>query len=789
MLKHSLLIIFRNFKRFKISFFINLIGLSVGLASTLLIYIWIKEELNTDSYNQKNNQLYQVMRNEPISNGIQTEEYTPGPLAKALAQEMPQIEYAVAVVPPNSVYQGVISAEDSHIKATPQFADKEYFDVFTINFTQGEKRKVLLDKNAISISSELASKLFHTSENVVGKTVKFENEYFNGVYVVAGVFDLPSETSNKFDILLNYDLFLEKRPEVKDWSNGGPSTFLILKEGTDINSFNNQIAGFLKTKRTNTKETLFVQKYSDRYLYGKYENGKPTDGRITYLRLFSIIGVFILVIACINFMNLSTAQASRRIKEVGVKKTLGVSRRALIIQFLSESLLMVFISLIISVILVVLLLPQFNEIIGKQLSINFDVNFTVSILGIALITGLIAGSYPAFYISNFNPVTVLKGKLITSLSEIIIRKGLVIFQFTISAILIVAVLVVYQQIKFIQNKNLGYNKDNVISFSKEGKLESNFQTFLSQARNIPGVLNASYMFGNLTGGSSSRSGGLSWEGQNLDEAKTEFNYLDVDYNLIETLDIKMKEGRPFSREFGADSSAIIFNEAAIKAMGLKNPIGKTVNFYGKRQIIGVVKDFYFESLFQKVKPFFFKIDYETGGDLLIRIKAGTEKSTIDQIEKLYKTYNEGFPFEYGFLDDAYQAQYVSENRIAILSRYFAGIAVMISSMGLFGLAAFMAQRRLKEIGIRKILGASEFGIIYLLSNEFTKIIIISLAISFPISYIVSKNWLDSFAYKISLEWWYFAGAGLTVLVMAWIAVGVQILKVAKVNPSQCLREE
>ncbi|HEY0176423.1 MAG TPA: FtsX-like permease family protein, partial [Pedobacter sp.] len=431
---------------------------------------------------------------------------------------------------------------------------------------------------------------------------------------------------------------------------------------------------------------------------------------------------------------------------------------------------------------------QFNHITGKSLTLNFDLELIATLLGITIFTGLVSGSYPAFYMSGFNPAIALKGKLSNNPRELITRKGLVIFQFIISVILIISVLAVYKQIKFIQNKDLGYDKDNIISFAKEGRLEKNFQAFLSQIKTIPGVINASYMYGNLAGGVSSRSGGFSWEKQTPAEQQTQFDYLDVDYGLIETLGLKIESGRTFSKDFGSDSSGIIFNETAIKAMGIKDPIGKTVTFYGKRRIIGVVKDFHFESLFEKVKPFFFKIDYENEGNIMVRIKSGTEKNTLAQIQKTYKDFNEGFPFEYKFLDEDYQAQYDLENKVSILSRYFAGIAIVISCLGIFGLTAFTIERRLKEIAIRKTLGCSESGIIYLLSADFIRVILLATMIAFPLSYILIIHWLNSFAYKISLEWWYFACAGLLTLLMACIPMGIQIFKAARISPSGYLKE-
>lgn len=788
MLAHNLLLIYRNFKRFKISFFINLIGLSVGLASTLLIYFWIENELSIDKFNEKDSQLYQVMRNEPLNNTINTEEYTPGLLARSLVSSIPAVEHAVAVVKPNTAYKGVLSDGVSKSYATPQFADKDYLNVFTYQFIEGDKNTVLLNKSAVSISDRMALKLFKTTKNIIGKTISFENEYFDGQYIISGIFKSPSNASRQFDILFSYELFLERRPEVKDWANGGPSTFVILKNDADIASVNRNITQLLLAKRKNSNETLFVQRFSERYLFGNYENGIPVAGRMVYVRLFGVISLFVLGIACINFMNLSTAKASRRMKEVGIKKVMGAKRGALMVQYIGESMLLTFISLFVALLATELLLPQFNAITGKSLSLHFDLKLILTLLSISVFTGLVAGSYPAFYLSGFNPTNALKGRLSNTKGELLTRKGLVVFQFIVSIVLTISVMVTYNQIKFVQNKNLGYEKDNIISFAKQGKLEKNFKSFISQLKNTPGVVNASYMYGSLAGGVSSRSGGLSWDGQSLEQKNTKFDYLDVDFGLIETLNIKMEQGRSFSPEFGSDSSAIIFNKAAIKAMGITDPIGKTVNFYGNRQIIGVVDDFHFESLFEKVKPFFFKIDYESGGNILVRIKSGSEQMAITNIEKLYKEFNEGTPFEYKFLDEDYQVQYALENKVTILSRYFAGIAIMISCLGLFGLAAFMVERRSKEIAIRKTLGCSDLGIISLLSTFFVRIIFVAIAVAFPLGYFIMGDWLESFAYRISIEWWYFALAGVLSFTMAWIAIATQIFIATRINPVKYLKE-
>jgi hypothetical protein len=489
-------------------------------------------------------------------------------------------------------------------------------------------------------------------------------------------------------------------------------------------------------------------------------------------------------------MNLSTAKASRRLKEVGIKKTLGADQKALMFQYLGESMLMTFLSLAIAILLVVLFLPQFNQITGKQLALSFDINLILSVLGITLFTGLIAGSYPALYLSGFNPTTVLKGKLNTSVGELWARKGLVVFQFTLSIILIVGVLVVYKQIEFVQTKNLGYDKDNVIYFKIEGKVEENLETFLSEVRNIPGIVNASSIGQNIVGGINTiTTDYLHWEGKKID-GKTVFEIRAVNYGMIEMLGIEMTMGRTFSRDFSTEESKIILNEAAIEAMGLEDPIGKVITSRGNNfEIIGVTKNFHLQSLHREVTPLYFVIGPQWTDNILAKIEAGRERETIEQLQQFYQEYNPGFPFAYQFLDEAYQAQYVAEQRVSILSRYFAGFAILISCLGLFGLVAFTAERRLKEIGIRKILGSSEFGIVRLLSTDFTKMVSVAILIALPIGYYIAKNWLDNFAYRIDLKWWFFVGAGLLALLITWFTVALQTVKAARINPTECLKDE
>ncbi len=790
MLRHTFLLIYRNFRRFRSTFYINLVGLSSGLACALLIFLWVNDELSVDKFHERDAQLYQVLEKQQQGDEVATQTNTPGLLAESLAGDMPEVMHAAAVAPAEWFGDITLSVGERNVKAPGQFAAKDFFTMFSYNLVQGEESQVLAAKNAVVISEGLAQRLFGTTENVVGKTLDWHLLQFTRPVIVSGVFaDIPSNSTVQFDFVLSFEAFKEIFPDVLSWGNNGPHTFVVLREDTDIAAFDEKIEHYLNGKyQEDDYRTLFARPYSDGYLYGTYENGVPVGGRIEYVRLFSIIALFILVIACINFMNLSTAKASRRVKEVGIKKAVGASRSTLVTQYLSESFLMAFLSLLTAIVLVGLLLPQFNSITGKQLSLAFTVPLTLSFLGITLLTGLLAGSYPALYLSGFNPVTVLKGKLDSSVGELWARKGLVVFQFALSVILIVSVWVVYQQIEFVQNRSLGFEKEHLISVPLEGRAAVNVTTFLEELERVPGVVSAASVQQSLIGNLSSTVG-LDWEGKDPDKI-VQFQNFSVSHDLIETIGLEMADGRSFSRDFSTDTSAIILNETAIRLMGMEQPIGATVNLWGEdRRVIGVVKDFHYESLHEPVKPVFFKLNSSGMMTTIARLEAGKERETLAQLQDFYQTFNPGYSFDYQFVDADYQALYAAEQRVSTLSKYFAGLAILISCLGLFGLAAFTAERRLKEIGIRKILGASDFGIVRLLSGDFTKMVLVAIALALPISYLVARWWLEDFAFSIALRWWYFAGAGGVALLVAWFTVGLQTVKAARVNPAECLRDE
>ena len=785
MFHHNLLLTYRNFRRHRSSFFINLLGLSSGLALTMLIYLWVNNELNVDKFLKKDGQLFQVLQNTHRTNGIETIEATPGPLAKALVEEIPEVEYSASVIPTTfNASKGVISIEDNRIRSTAQYVTRDFFKIFSYRIIHGDKDQVLSKKREVVISEELAVKLFGSTEDAVGKEFDWNSQSVNGVCIVSAVFELPPpNATNHFDLLLNYEWFEEVHP-ITGWGNSSPRTYVLLKEGVSRGEVHDKIKDFIKLKDKDLNTTLFLQRYSDRYLYGRYENGQLAGGRIEYVRLFSIIAVLTLLIACINFMNLSTARSLRKVKEVGIKKVIGAGRKTLFSQYLLESIAMAFLSLIVAVLLVVIFLPRFNSITGQQLSLDFDTNMVWITLGATLLTGIVSGGYPSLFLSGFNTVNALKGRLNTSFKDVWARKGLVVFQFTISVMLIIAVWVVYKQIEFIQSKNLGYERDHVIYFN----IEKMSETFLSELKDIPGVINAGG--GNITTGRSpGGTGDVHWDGKNPDD-KTFFSTLWMSYDLIETLDMEIVAGHAFSRDFGSHDQ-IIFNEAAISRMELDNPVGTIVRMANQeRKIVGVVKDFHFESLYEEVKPCALLLaPIQYAPRISVRIKTGTERVTIDQLEKVCKKHNPDLTFDFKYMDDDYQLLYASERRVADLSGYFAVFAVLISCLGIFGLAAYKAERRTKEIGIRKVFGSGVWDIIHLLSSDFTKMVIVAIFIALPLSYLFAKSWLEEFAYRVELEPGVFIGAGLMVLFVAWFTVGLQTVKAARISPAECLKDE
>ena len=788
MLKHNLKIAFRNFKKDKSTFLINLVGLSTGLACAIMIFMWVNDERSVDKFHKNDNQLIRIFSNYNENGQISTELGLPPLLANVLQDEIPEVKSSAGSSDSFTSY--ALTVDNVSLKAKGRFVTNNFFQLFSFEMLEGDSEKIFPNKNGIVISEELAQKFFPTTENVLGKIITYESRDEVIQAVVSGVFKSPPKNSTiQFDYLLAYDQYVENVGMEYIWNNYIAEIYVLLHKEVELNNFNKRIASFLTTKNEGAEDVLWGQIFSDRYLQGDFKNGKIAGGRITYVKLFSLIALFILLIACINFMNLSTANATKKFKEVGVKKTIGADRQTLIFQYLSESMILSFFSLFMAFGLIYSFLPSFNSITGKELSLAISTSGLASILGITLVTGFISGSYPAFYLSGFKPARIFKGNIKNSWGELWARKGLVIFQFAVSLILIVSVVVVYKQIEFIQNKKLGFDRDNVVHFQFNNNEAVSQNVFISEVKKIPSVINASSMQGGFVNDVDDTNGSFQWEGKDPNFDPT-IHYVRINYDMMEMMDVEMIAGRSFNKKYNNESKKIIFNEAGIKLIGLESPVGKTFNLWGDDfEIVGVAKDFHFESLYENIQPFFFRLVRENAADkIMVKIKAGEEQAALAQLENLYKKNHPNLPFEYQFLDSDYQELYESEKRVSILSKYFAGFAIMISCLGLFGLAAFTAQRRIKEISIRKVLGANPFSIIRLLTLDFTKMVVAAILIGIPISYFVAKSWLDDFVFRIDLSIWFFVLAGLLTLAIAWLTVSLQTMKAARVNPVNNLKE-
>jgi putative ABC transport system permease protein len=706
------------------------------------------------------------------------------------------------ITPQRENKKGIFITDDRRVEATDLCVGKDFFSIFSFPLIHGNAEDVLSDRNNVVISDALALTLFGTTSNIVGRQLTWNRIHMSGNYLISGVFKkVPSNSSLQFDAVFNYDKFLEKNEKLTSWKNGGPATYIVLKAGSDADIVNAKIAKYIQEK--GAKESLFIQRYSDRYLHGKYENGIPAGGRIAYVHLFSVVALFILIIACINFMNLSTARAFTRLKEVGVKKVMGASRTAIAFQYAGESVLLAFIALLFAMVPVLLFLPAFNQLSGKNIQLSSDPAAMTAMFLITLFTGIISGSYPALYLSSFEPEKILKGKISISPGELWVRKGLVMFQFAISIIMIISVMVVFNQVQLIQNKNLGYNRDNLVYFARKdevsennedyregGKKQQENESMLQSIRSVPGVINAASFRHNIAAGREGGTTDVHWPGKNERE-EIQFTDIAGGYQMIETMGMVLKQGRSFSSRFGDDQRAIILNEAAVSVMGLQDPVGKRIKIWGEdKEIIGVVKNFHFQSLYENIKPCFLYLHTKpVDTKVMVKIKAGTERQTLTRLAAIYRQFHGGLPFEYTFVDEDYQKLYSSEKKVEVLSGYFAGITIIISCLGLFGLAAFTVQKRRKEIGIRRVLGSGNLGIAWLLWTEFSRVVTGALFVAVPVSYLLLKSWLNDFAYRVDLSWWYFVAGGAITLIITWLTVSSQTYRALRAKPAESLRQE
>jgi len=776
---------FRNLWKNKIYGSLNVFGLAIGIACAGLIFLWVEDERSYNHNNVKRDHLYQVLENQPFEGKTYTFSATPGLLAEAMKKEFPGIknscrftwdEYTLFNLGEKAIYE------------RGNYADSSFFSMFTIPFVQGKKETVFQQLHSLAISEKMAKKFFGDQKDIIGKTLKVDNKE---EYVISGVFkDLPQNSSIKFDWVSPFKIYHDKNDWLNYWDNNGVQTFVELEEKADPGLINRKLDNYLIIKDTSNIAHAFLFSMNNWRLHSKFEEGKQVGGRIQSVRMFSIIAWIILLIACINFMNLATARSEKRAREVGVRKVLGAGKKILIAQFIGEAMIMAFLSLAIAIGIIYLILPSFNTLVEKQLQIGLDNPLhLLSLILIGLICGLVAGSYPALYLSSFNPVWVFKGINLKGSGAAYIRKGLVVLQFTISIILIIGTIIVYNQIQHIKNRDLGYNKDNVIQTSLRGDMQKNFAVIKNQLLSSGYVENVAMSnLNQLYMGSS--TGGFEWEGK--DPSKKVLVTQDfISPEYIKTMGIKMAKGRDFYPDVKQDSSNVIINEAFAKIIGKDDAVGTLLRQdTTKYTIVGVIKDFVFDDMYGKSDPLIFRCYPEYFGYMYIRLKsqANVERA-VDKIETVVKSNNPGYPFDYIFVDDEFDKQFKSEMLIGKLSRIFALLAIVITCLGLFGLSAYTAERRTKEIGVRKVLGASVTGIAGLLSKDFLKLVILSSLISFPVAWWLMHNWLQNFAYRIQISWWIFIVAAVLAIFIALFTISFQAIKAALSNPVKSLRTE
>jgi len=792
MLKNYFKIAWRNLLRSKSFSIINISGLAIGMASAMLILLWAMNEISYDRFYTKTDRIYKMYNRDKVNGELQVMDQSPTALASTLKQDYPEVEDAVR-------YRRVTfltTVGEKHLNAQGAFADSGFLSMFSFSLLKGNACNALAGNYSIVLTEQLAKKLFG-DENAIGKTVRIDSA--DNFTVTAILKDLPGNTQFDFEYLLpwNYIIQLGWISE-NAWSNNFANIYASLKPGTSQKIFDEKVKNIIvshtKGSASESKAEVFTQALSRSYLYSRAENGQLVAGRIEMVRLFIIIAFFILLIACINFMNLSTARSEKRAKEVGIRKVMGALKNSLVIQFISESVLLAFIAFIIAAIIVRLSLPGFVQITGKRLSLDFaDPFFWLFAIVFILFTGFIAGSYPAFYLSSFAPVKVFKGSFKKINALITPRKLLVILQFTFAIILIICTIIVEQQVKLAQERDAGYNKNNLVYTFTQGDVNEHFESIKHDLLGSGAAIGVTKSYSPITKRWNDGSD-FQWQGSTEADKKIDFVWFGSDADFVKTVGVKLADGRDIDvYNYPTDTMAMLLNEEAVKMMRLKNPVGKTVTFTpdGRQwHVVGVVKNFILESPYEKINPMMIVGPSQFFQVIHIRLNpANSAAVDLAKAEKIFKQYNPQYPFDYVFADESYAKKFSDEKRTETFAQLFAGLTIFISCLGLFGLATYMAENRIKEVGVRKVLGASAVNITFLLSKDFLKLIIISVLIASPVAYITMSKWLSNYQYRTEIQWWIFFSAGLLAIFIALVAVSSQAIKAALSNPVKSLRTE
>ncbi len=804
MIRNYFKIAFRNLAKNKGFAAINIAGLSLGMICCLFIFLWVQDERNVDTFHENSPQLYSVYQT-ITSNGKVEGNYA-SPLKVVEGSYIPRflMEEAKAAVPEieRQVYYATgyelpwghpetFQVGDKKVKLEGSRASSDFFKMFSYPIIQGNAETALRDVSGIAISRKMAELFFGSPEKAMGKTMRYEDKLN---FVVCAVFEnIPSQSAMKFDFLFNW----EAQKTRLEWASNDFRAFVQLSKKADVTKVETKINRFLAThfnENKAVKTEIGLQPFADQYLHGVFVNGKPEGGRIEYVRIFSGVAIFILIIACINFMNLSTAQSVKRAKEVGLRKVVGSTRSMLAGQFFGESLLYSFFAIFLAVALLLLLLPVFNDFTGKRIASPLsDTSFISFLFLLVLITGLLAGSYPALYLSSLKPVRVLKGVISFTSGALLFRRGLTVFQFVLSIVLLIATIVISRQTSFVRNAHLGYDQQNLLYVRIEGELmkKSNYLLFKERASALPGIDIIDRSTEAPHEMSFSVAEAINWEGKEKN-ASVGFNPASVGLDFIKLMKLEIASGRGFSRENSTDSTdAFMVNEEAVKQMGLKNPIGKWISAWKKKgHIIGVLKDYHIQSMHAPIRPLIVDVkENEYFGVIIIRTKPGKSEEALAGLGDVYRDINTNYPFSYQFLDQEFDKIYRSEALVSKLSSVFAPLAIVISCLGLLGLVLFASEQRTKEIGIRKVLGASVASVIALLSGDFLKLVMLAIVIASPVAWYLMEKWLSNFAYKIEIEWWFFALAGVLAAGNALLIVSYQSVRAALADPVKSLRTE
>jgi putative ABC transport system permease protein len=791
MFKNYIKTAFRSLTKNKAYSFLNIFGLAIGIACTALIFLWVEDEVSFDSVNVKKDRLYLAEENQKYDTYVFTESSTPGMMGPAILEELPGV---ANVCRTNEGTASLLFTKgDRSVFASGKYMEASVFSMFTLPFVQGNATSAFSQVHSLVITEKTAKKFFGSDKSVIGKSIRVDNKQD---YIVTAVLkDIPANSSLQFEWLMPFKIYWDQSPWLTNWGNQSLNTYVELKPGVNVETVNKQLHNFIQKRVPTALGHVFLFGMNNWHLYDDFKEGKMTGGgQIEYVHLFTLIAWIILFIACINFMNLATARSEKRAREVGVRKVLGAGKRYLIAQFMGEAIFMSLISAVIAVLIVSIVLPAFNTLVQKQLTLGISNPYhVVVLLSTTIVCGLIAGSYPSLYLSSFNPVSVLKGVKLKDSWAAIIRKGLVVLQFTASIVLIISTIIVFQQIQHVKTRQLGFNKDNLVEMDMQGQMSQEFYPIKQDLLNTGLVENAALADHAIIYGGNNTSG-LTWEGKPAG-SQVLISQRYVTPEFMKTAGLNIIDGRNLTvNDSGGKPIRMVITQSMAKLMGKGSAIGKRVHGQGDTTsavVVGVVNDYVYGNMYGKSDPvMFFSTPPKNTTVMYVRIKPtdNTEK-VLAAIQGVMKKDNPAYPFDYRFVDDQFNNMFLSEMLVSKLSRVFAALAIIISCLGLFGLAAYTAERRTKEIGIRKVLGASVTNVTALLSRDFLILVIISCAVAFPLAYAAMTKWLKNYEYHIAIQWWVFAAAGFTAIIIALLTISFQSIKAALANPVKSLRSE